>query len=548
MESSAALLSCDVVVVGAGPTGMTVAGLLAERGLSVVVLEQRLGTSDEPKAISLDDESLRIYQQAGIAEDVLQIIVPGTGTRYYDAKNLPLFQARAAVPYRLGYPFKNPFAQPDLERVLAGALDRNELVSLRFGIQVIGVEQDESGARVEAVGVGGPLVVNARFVLGADGGRSTVREILGITMSGRSYQDVWLVVDTLEDPHTERYGMHHGDPIRPHVIVPGLAGRCRYEFLLFSGEGEAGQTPDFGLIQRLVAPYRSIEPEHVERAVNYKFNALNADNWRSGSVFLLGDSAHMMPPFAGQGLNSGIRDAGNLAWKIADVVQGRAPDAVLNSYESERKPHAQAMIGLSVRLGSVAMTTSPRVAAHRDAAARSALASVDGRAFFEEMQYRPQARYRAGLVLETASENGAAALVGTALGRPLVFDTGSRRTLRLDDALGDGWSILGIDVEPGSWSSVRMLSQLTAASRWQVPLADDLPRPVENAGVLVDLDGGLYREFEPFRGCYVLLRPDRFVAAAWLPKDSAQITSAVASWRTVASSDSRPISETQLVP
>ncbi|RAX44538.1 monooxygenase [Arthrobacter sp. AQ5-06] len=554
MESSAEKLSCDVVVVGAGPSGMSAAALLAARGLSVVVLERRMGTSNEPKAISLDDESLRIYQQAGIAEDVLAIIVPGTGTRYYDSNNEPLFQAKAAVPYRLGYPFKNPFAQPDLERVLAAGLVRNERVSLRFGFEVIAVDQDADSARVTAVGAGGPLTVDARFVLGADGGRSAVRELLGIAMTGRSYRDVWLVVDTLEDPHTERYGMHHGDPIRPHVIVPGLSGRCRYEFLLFPGEGEAGGAPDFGLIQRLVAPYRRITAEQVERAVNYRFNAVNADRWRAGRVFLLGDAAHMMPPFAGQGLNSGIRDAGNLAWKIAEVVNGKAPDAVLDSYESERKPHAQATIGLSVRLGSVVMTTSARAAAHRDAAARCALDTPDGRAFFEEMRYRPLARYRTGLVInnpatEDPAISGALELVGTAPGQPLVFDTASRRPRRLDDVLGTDWAILGVDVEPGGWNLVRRLSELTEAARWQVTLSDSLPRPVDNAGVLLDLDGGLYREFEPFRGCFVLLRPDRFIAAVWRPEDTPTIISAVTSWRTRISNpaDLRPAPEPQLI-
>jgi len=415
-------------------------------------------------------------------------------------------------------------------------------------MKVIALEQDEIGASVTALGVDGPLTVNARFVLGADGGRSTVREIVGITMSGRSYQDVWLVVDTLEDPHTERYGMHHGDPARPHVIVPGLNGRCRYEFLLFPGEGEAGQTPDFGLIQRLVAPYRSIKPEQVERVVNYKFNALNADTWRSGRVFLLGDAAHMMPPFAGQGLNSGIRDAGNLAWKIAEVVHGKATDEVLDSYESERKPHAQATIELSVRLGSVAMTASARAATHRDAAARTALATVDGRAFFEEMRYRPLACYKTGLVVGSPELEGVGEVIGTALGQPLAFDIDSRRTLRLDDALGDGWSIFGIDVEPASWNSARALAQLTEASLWQVPLFDELPRRVDDTGILLDLDGGLYHEFEPFHGCFVLLRPDRFVAAAWRPDDTAAVTLAVASWRTMAPVRSRRAPASLLIP
>lgn len=530
MESSTQL-SSDVVVVGAGPTGMTVAGLLAARGLKVAVLERRLSTSDEPKAISLDDESLRVYQQSGIVDDVLRIIVPGTGTRYYDAESVPLFQAKAPIPYRLGYPFKNPFAQPDLERVLAERLRADDNVSMNFGAEVVSVHQDENGVLVDAIGSNGPLRVSGQYILGADGGRSTVREILGIGMTGRSYQDVWLVVDTLDDWHSERFGMHHGDPRRPHVIVPGLNGRCRYEFRLFEGEGEAGQAVEFDLIQRLLAPYRTIEPEQVERVVNYKFNALNADTWRLGRAFLLGDAAHMMPPFAGQGLNSGIRDAGNIAWKLGEVVHGRANEDILDSYQSERKPHAQATIELSVRLGSVAMTTSRRVAEHRDLVTRSALSTAEGSAFFEEMRYRPLAKYTEGLVVRHQGRDDDHELLGTALGQPLVFDASSKRTARLDDILGQGWSIIGVETKRADWDQVAELAELLNADLYDVPLSDSLPAASPGAHVLIDLDDALYREFSAFRERFVLLRPDRFIAAVWEPQDTPEISSFVEAWR-----------------
>jgi 3-(3-hydroxy-phenyl)propionate hydroxylase len=513
-----------VIVVGAGPSGMTVAALLAARGVPVTVLEARSGTSDEPKAISIDDEALRTYQQAGLAREILEIIIPGTGTQYYDAANRPLFQARAAVPYRLGYPFKNPFAQPDLERALADALLAHELVDLRYDTRVVGLTQDDALAHVIAEGPDGILRLSGRYVLGADGGRSVVREALGIGMTGRSYPDVWLVVDTLDDHRTERYGMHHGDPERPHVIVPGLNGRCRYEFRLFDGEGEAGVTPPFALIQRLVAPYRSIAPHQVERAVNYRFNAVNADRWRDGRCLLIGDAAHMMPPFAGQGLNSGIRDAANLAWKIAEVRAGAAPDALLDTYEAERKPHVSAVIRQSVRLGSIVMSTSPRVAAHRDRLVRQALATPEGRAYFEEMRYRPTAHYRGGLSLTEDA--------GYAIGQPLAFDPGTHRLHRLDALLGDGWSILGIDVTPAAWDEVREPARMFGATSRHVPLDDTEPRLPDPVGVLFDVDGGLVRECAPYQGRFVLVRPDRFIAAVWLPGQTAAITNAARAWRT----------------
>jgi len=210
-------IATDVVVVGAGPVGMTAAALLAARGVAVTVLERNPSTSDEPKAISIDDEALRTFQAAGLAPRLERIIVPGTGTRYYDAAGRAVFQARSGWPYRLGHPFKNPFAQPDLERELADHLRGCAVVDLRMATEVAGVVQDGSGVSITTV-AGEQL--RARYVLGCDGGRSAVREQLGIAMVGRSFDEVWLVADVLGDPHDERYGMHHGNPERPAVIVP----------------------------------------------------------------------------------------------------------------------------------------------------------------------------------------------------------------------------------------------------------------------------------------------------------------------------------------
>ena len=161
------------------------------------------------------------------------------------------------------------------------------------------------------------------IVVGCDGGRSTVRDRLAIPMLGASLADPWLVIDTLDDDHDERYAMHHCDPRRPFVIVAGRDGRCRYEFRLLPEE-DPQQFTDQASIARLLAPFRTISPAQIERCTVYTFHALVAERWRSGPVLLAGDAAHMMPPFAGQGLNSGIRDAHNLAWKIAAVVRGDA--------------------------------------------------------------------------------------------------------------------------------------------------------------------------------------------------------------------------------
>lgn len=513
-----------MAVVGAGPVGMTAAALLGARGLQVVVLERKATTSNEPKAISLDDEALRIYQAAGLVNRILSVIVPGIGTRYYDADGRPVFQARSPQPYRLGYPFKNPFAQPDLERELHGHLSAQPNVEIRMQAELVGLSQDADGVEVRyrhaTDGTTGAL--RATYVLGCDGGRSPVRTLLGVGMTGRSHPDPWLVADVLDDHHDERYGMHHGDPRRPYVIIPGRGGRCRYEFLLHAGEATPEDEVGFALTERLLRPFRPINPEQVERAVIYRFHALVADRWRVGRAFLLGDAAHMMPPFAGQGLNSGIRDAANLCWKIADVLAGRLADAALDTYEQERRPHAEATVRLAERLGRIVMTTDPRFAARRDAHFRVALQDPATRAFYEEMRYRPPHAYLAGLIVPAS---GGRPLAGVMMGQPRVFDTASATIVMLDDVLGAGWALVGVGV-----TAEKLAAAATATGRLApeaARVAVDNRLPPGSGRLLVDVDGRLDVEFAPYNGRIVLIRPDRFVAASWTPGDEPDLTTAL---------------------
>ncbi|MDJ0105493.1 bifunctional 3-(3-hydroxy-phenyl)propionate/3-hydroxycinnamic acid hydroxylase [Rhodococcus erythropolis] len=526
----------EVVICGAGPVGLTAAALLAARGVEVVVLEQHTGTSNEPKAISIDDEALRVFEQAGIVDRILPVVVPGTGTRYYDRHGDELFHARGTKPFRLGYPFKNPFAQPDLERALASALTEAPNVDLRFGTTVTGFAQYPDRMTVRAVADETELEFDAKYVFGCDGGRSATRLLQGVDMTGRSYGDVWLVVDAVEDPHTERFAMHHGDPARPHVIVPGLDGRCRYEFRLFDGEGTPEAPPSFDLIEKLVSKYRTITPDQVERAVNYRFNAVIADSWMIGRSFLLGDAAHMMPPFAGQGLNSGIRDAANLAWKVADVLAGHLDSSILSTYQEERLPHALATVRMSERLGRIVMTTSPGLAQRRDNAAIRALASEDGRSFLEEMRYRPKQQFDAGLLVT----GDCPSIVGVQIGQPLVFDTLAHRIGRLDEILGTGWALIGIDTPEKDWVAVHPIVRTLDPMEAVISTSEYMPR--SRRRILVDVDGNLNDELSCYTGRFVLVRPDHVVAAAWRPDHTSGVCAAVASW-TPTITETQPLAE-----
>jgi 3-(3-hydroxy-phenyl)propionate hydroxylase len=503
-------MTLPVLIVGAGPVGLTTANLLVSRDVPVILVERNATTSDEAKAISLDDESLRTFDSIGLADRVLDIVVPGTGTRYFDRKSRPLFHASGTWPARLGYPIKNQFAQPELERLLLDVLCDHPRADIRFSTELVSLTHtaDQVIAGLRAGGADAQVAVS--WVLGCDGGRSAVRELTGITMSGVSHNEPWLVVDTTGDTHDQRYGMHYGRPARPTVIVPGRGGRCRYEFRLQPGEGAARTTPDFTLITRLLAPYRAITPEQVERATIYTFNSLVADRWRTGRCLLLGDAAHMMPPFAGQGLNSGVRDAANLAWKVAEVWHRRAGEQLLDTYESERRSHAAAAVRFSARLGTVVMTTSKNRARLRDLLVRALLRTARGHRYLTEMRFRPPARHTAGLVLP-----GGQRLIGTQLPRFQVLVPPELRSAPVDSVLGHGLAVLGFDVPPESWQRLEDVLRPWAPRRIDVAGGHRLPTRGLGDVITVAADWSIDGELSPVRGRFLLVKPDRYIAAVF---------------------------------
>ncbi|WP_138418093.1 FAD-dependent monooxygenase [Sinomonas gamaensis] len=489
--------SAEVLVLGAGPVGLTAACLLADAGVSVAVVEQHPGTGDEPRAISATDEALRIMQQLGVLPELALETLLDTGARYTGRRGQVLADVRPPRP-RLGQPGKSQFDQPVMEALLWEAAKKRPGIELHFTTEAVGLTQTDDGVELTAVGPeGAELAFRASWLVACDGGRSFARKALGIGLEGSTQVEKWIVVDLLDAGEAEPYASFHCNGRRPAVVVPGVKGRRRYEFMLLPGEDEAVMLSDES-IRALVGEYQAVDAVGVRRAAVYTAQQRLAERWRVGRVLLAGDAAHLMPPFAGQGLNAGLRDAASLAWRVAEVVHGRAGEPLLDSYEAERKPHAAEMVKLSKRIGSIVMSTNPLVCAVRDAAIPALGVVPRAKAWLTGMKFLRQPRYDEGLAVPVAPDVPVAAadFLGRALPQPDIMAAHGGPVLKLDDALGRGFAWLAV-LEPGELTVTRPGE---TPSRWRT--LDGLVDPAI-------LDTAVGHE--------LLVRPDRYVAAVVTP-------------------------------
>ena len=506
----------SVLVVGAGPTGLAAANLLASFAVKTIVVEQEGTLNDEPRAVSIDDEAVRLLQYLALLDDARSIVRPGTGTRFYGRRGQPLAISPAAERQPLGHPLKNPIDHAALTRLLCDSLGRQEGAGVRFRTKLSALRQEPDGVTATVSEDGHDYEIRADFVLGCDGGRSRTRRSLAISMEGASAPDRWLILDLRNDPHDQRFAMHRGDPGRPHVIVPGGEGRCRYEFLLLPGEEPSMAASSFDFASGLVRPLRGrLSPEDVVRQHVYEFHALVADRWRVGRVFLLGDAAHMMPPFAGQGLNTGLRDAANLCWKIASTLRRELSASALDSYELERRPNAEATVRYSQLRGRVMMTRSRSRAAVRDGLALAARAVPPLRRRLDRLPAKPHLRYRAGLILP---DEGEAGIAGELLPQPRVLRADGTMTL-LDEVLGPGFSMIGVQLsETALEAPAAEVWDRLEVRRIPVILGERFP-----LGSAVSTADAAFAAFlAKAHGLCVVIRPDRVVLGTFEPEAEAK--------------------------
>ena len=450
-------------------------------------------------------------QAAGVAETVLAGVVAGYGSHYYTRRRLRFARVEpTGQPY--GYPRRNAFRQPVLEAQLRDALARFPGVETRFGWTLLDHAQDGRRVDLDLEGPDGARQrVTCDYLVGCDGASSRVREILGIALEGTTFDERWLILDLENNENTTRHTEVFCDRRRPCITLPGPDRTRRFEFKLLPGETDADLL-DPAMVERLLRTHGADPRATLRRKVVYRFHARVAPRWSVGRVFLAGDAAHLTPPFAGQGMNSGIRDAQNLAWKLAAVLGGRLGPGLLGSYERERRDHIWQMVRLALRMGGIMAPRSWLHGALTQAGFLALNIVPPARDYVAQMRYKPPPRFHEGFLVPDG--RGRASLIGRLLPQPRVRGPGGE-TVLLDEVLGNRFALLARGDDPAA------LDRLAhpAWRRLDVARVVVLPPGAPPAmGAVVEPPGeagdGFRAALAPYAGQALLLRPDHYVAAA----------------------------------
>jgi 2-polyprenyl-6-methoxyphenol hydroxylase-like FAD-dependent oxidoreductase len=497
-------LDFDIAIVGYGPVGQTAAILLGRLGYEVGVFERWPELYPRPRAVHYDDEVARVFQRLGISSQLRAITEPATEYEWQNADGESLLFVDRTQPGSSGWPGATMFCQPELEQLLDGTAKSVPSVHVHQGWEARDVRDRGTHASLSlraGHAVDGQWVasehereVSARFVVGCDGANSLVRERIGTPLEDLGFAFDWLIADTVpRDPGLlAGVNLQRCDPERPTTLVSGGPGRRRWEWMLLPGEArEQLEDPDrvWDLLARSGIDRSDVS---LERLAVYTFRACWAESWRNGRMLIAGDAAHLMPPFAGQGMCAGIRDALTLSWHLDLVLKGKAHDSTLDAYTSERRGHVQQAIATSVELGKVICIADPAEAAARDQALLALAAEPDAPAI--EL---PAAALGPGIHDGVCEGNGPGA-AGSLFPQGRVAADGESRLL--EDTIDSGFALYALDVDP------------------RALLDHEARRCLEALGcALVQLESAdagqqIYRDwFAPYECTVALVRPDFYV-------------------------------------
>ena len=487
-------MDADVTIVGYGPVGAMAALCLARAGCRVRVLERGTEAAQLPRAVGLDGESLRSFQRLGFADTIEALCQPPRDPHalaFTTSRREPVIPVEMAVRGRNGWPDLLFFDQPELEIALREIVARDDRIDVRLAHEAIAIDQDTERVRITTRDARGRRTEHASaYAIGCDGASSFVRKAIGVAWESLDYDQDWLVLDITQGPgaNLPEITMQVCDPNRLTSYICVKDPNRRWEFQLLPGETREEMLAP-AKIRELLDPWIAPEDYALRRAAVYQFHAANADAWRKGRVFLAGDAAHQTPPFLGQGLNAGFRDAVNLGWKIPLVLSGRCGPALLDSYGAERDPHARDLVEKAVAVGKLMETLAAREAGRADPHPPESIDLDPAAPFVPPM--------RSGAIME--GQRGGTARAGALLRQPHVRPRGGA-PVRLDTLLGSGFCVVARD-------------PAVLALR---PRSRDILTALGARTLTLDrvelVDGELDRLFEHHPAAIV--RPDRYVFGA----------------------------------
>ncbi|WP_169787069.1 bifunctional 3-(3-hydroxy-phenyl)propionate/3-hydroxycinnamic acid hydroxylase [Hyalangium minutum] len=503
----------DVIVVGCGPVGAIAANYLGLQGLRTLVIERDLSTFSIPRAFSCDDEAQRNFQAAGLEGELAVDLWPCKDMQYIDgAKRVLGTVPIHELDFGLSHPALSFFNQPQLEGVLRKGLERFPHAELRLGHELVSFTQDADfvTTQIQDRRTGRSREVRARYLLGCDGSHSTVRALMGVKMMGTSYEEPWIAISGTTSVPEPDFTYYVCDPQRPGFVTRCVYNEVRMDFLLQENERtEIMERQE--VVEKLLAPFVDPKKVQLQRASVFTFQAKVAERWRDRRVFLLGDAAHVMPPFAGQGLCSGIRDAMNLSWKLALVSRGAAGDALLDTYERERHPHAVDMIKTTIALGKVLLARNRVVAFLRNALLKVLFQIPRTRRFMRNYEFKPKAFLSHGLIAGGQRRKGNVA-EGDYFPQPQVA-LADGKVARLDDVSGRGFTVFtSADAPDTVRKSAEALAREVGGVWLRILPAERASEA--RAGDVVDSSGKLQAWFVQYQADAAILRPDRYVYGA----------------------------------
>ncbi|MBL8384318.1 MAG: bifunctional 3-(3-hydroxy-phenyl)propionate/3-hydroxycinnamic acid hydroxylase [Burkholderiales bacterium] len=512
----------DVAVVGLGPVGITLAGLLGRAGLRVLAVDKAPDVYAQPRAVGFDHDAMRIFQRLGVADAIGPHVAPFREGEYRGADGRVIQRVvHMPPPYPQAWPPHFTCDQPGLEDVLRAAVTAMPSVRVALGVALVDFrDEGETVALQFADAQGDRSACRARYLVACDGGSSPVRRALGVSMQSLEYDQAWIVVDVkVDDPaalaRLPVVNVQYCEPERPSTFINCPGNHRRWEFMVLPGEPVEGVITEARLWQLLGRWLRPGEAR-IWRSAAYRFHALIADEWRRGRVLLAGDAAHMTPPFLGQGMCQGLRDAGNLAWKLGQVVGGAAGDWLLDTYAAERRPHVTETTRIAKEFGRIISERDPERARARDARLRDG----DG---------RPRTLLRQELIpgLCAGLVSRSAPLAGRVFPQPMV-DAADGTAARFDDVTGAVWRLVLVATgaardaaAPDRFADVIASARSHAIAT--IVVADRGPAAVPAGTVVVTERDRLLAEWLAAAGCCgALVRPDHYVFGGFADPDGAR--------------------------